>query len=257
MRLQKKNMTGVFVFITILLAMGGIFLPGRILAWQSDAELNVVSEVPKQYSLEVSTAMARNASANLKMNERLQLIAGKWTSNVSVADTYEMETQDYEAIALAREGVQELYKNDLYPESVSSEYGSWYTWEATPYKAVDATFHTYTAYFWKVNFRKYNGLENHQVYMLEDGTIFYATVHYGSRTNMDSLIRLRDYFAQKGQNAVVISYNQKLISSYVPYTDDFSSDLQWMDLVKVTKEEYPYYVVQAYTEKSYLYSVAP
>lgn len=39
---------------------------------------------------------------------------------------------------------------------------------------MDTTFHTYSAYYWKLVFTKYDGTEKHMVFLLEDGTVLLA-----------------------------------------------------------------------------------
>ena len=39
---------------------------------------------------------------------------------------------------------------------------------------MDTTFHTYSAYYWKLIFTKYDGTEKHMVFLLEDGTVLLA-----------------------------------------------------------------------------------
>lgn len=51
-------------------------------------------------------------------------------------------------------------------------------------KASDNTFNTYTAYYWIIRFEKYDGTQNHTIWMLEDGTIIMAKAHMKDISDM-------------------------------------------------------------------------
>lgn len=71
----------------------------------------------------------------------------QWESETQEAYSYEMTLKDYEAAALARDSMEAIYQKGQYPSDLASSYANWYTWEAFPEKAVDTTFHTYSAYY--------------------------------------------------------------------------------------------------------------
>ena len=143
---------------TLLVVLTGIFLPGILIEGQ---ERKAVGEV-------------QEASESLKLNDRIQLITGQWESETQEAYSYEMTLKDYEAAALARDSMEAIYQKGQYPSDLASSYANWYTWEAFSEKAVDTTFHTYSAYYWKLIFTKYDGTEKHAVFLLEDGTVLLA-----------------------------------------------------------------------------------
>lgn len=169
-------MKKTFFLAVLFCLLAGIFLPGVFLDKKSGSDENKVHAVSKKY-LSSSAAMARSASLNLKCSDRLELVAGEWDSNTEQAEAYEMAQSDYEAVMLAKEGLKELYQKKLYPLDMEG-YGKWYSWQAVPYKAVDTTFHTYTAFYWVIQFQKYDSTDIHEIRMLDDGTIFMA---YASR----------------------------------------------------------------------------
>ena len=179
-------MKKLFFLAVLFCLLAGIFLPGIFLDKKSGSDENKVHAVSKKY-LSSSAAMARSASLNLKGSERLELVAGKWESDTMQAETYEMAQSDYEAVMLAKEGLKKLYEKKLYPLDMDG-YGRWYSWEAFAYKAVDTTFHTYTAFYWVIKFQKYDGTDIHEVRMLDDGTIFMA---YASQMSGFDSSRLR------------------------------------------------------------------
>ena len=148
------------------------FLPGQILLWESGREIDNVTTVPKESYQSEDSALAKEASARLSNEEKLRLITGEWESEISEAGDFEMQLQGYEAVRMAREKMQALYKKGEFPVDLSELYQNWYGWQVTPYKAVDATFHTYTAYYWEIVFERFDRQKNYTVWMLEDGTIF-------------------------------------------------------------------------------------
>ena len=122
---------------TLLVVLTGIFLPGILIEGQERKAVGEVQAVPAQY-IASDSLLAKEASESLKLNDRIQLITGQRESDLA------------------------------------SSYANWYTWEAFPEKAVDTTFHTYSAYYWKLIFTKYDGTEKHAVFLLEDGTVLLA-----------------------------------------------------------------------------------
>ena len=155
------------------MVLSGIFLPGILIERQECKAVGEVQAVPAQY-IASDSLLAKEASESLKLNDRIQLITGQWESETQEAYSYEMTLEDYEAAALARDSMEAIYQNGQYPSDLASSYANWYTWEAFPMKAVDTTFHTYSAYYWKLIFTKYDGTEKHMVFLLEDGTILLA-----------------------------------------------------------------------------------
>ena len=158
---------GIFIFLCIAFVM-----PGEILMQQSSRELDVVKMVSKESYQSEDSALAREASAKLSREERMQLIRGELESEISEAGEYEMQLQEYEAVQLAREKIAGLYKGGKFPADLSKLYQNWHGWQAKPYKAVDTTFHTYTAYYWEIVFERFDQTQAYTVWMLEDGTIF-------------------------------------------------------------------------------------
>lgn len=155
---------------TLLVVLTGIFLPGILIEGQERKAVGEVQAVPAQY-IASDSLLAKEASESLKLNDRIQLITGQWESETQEAYSYEMTLKDYEAAALARDSMEAIYQKGQYPSDLASSYANWYTWEAFLEKAVDTTFHTYSAYYWKLIFTKYDGTETHTVFLLEDGTV--------------------------------------------------------------------------------------
>lgn len=260
---MKRTMSRKIIYRTLIagtffIALVGILLPGLLLIRYREREIGQVASVPAEYYSAAGSAMARNASANLGVYQKLQLITGKWESRLSEAASYEMDMEDYEAVAAAREGLKELYENGLYPSSVSTDYGNWYTWEAERYKAVDAVFQTYTAYYWEITFSKYDGTEHHTVYLLEDGTVFYAEAELGFGPEPDFLQSASDVLpAMEDAEISAIDTEGENLADWAVYSAMDITGMQLMSLAEVTKEEETCYVLQAYSKSRYLYTIIP
>ncbi len=158
---------GVVVFLIC-----AFFLPGYLLLWQSRMEQGTVATVSKESYQAEGSALAREASARLSKEEKLRLVRGEWESEISEAGEFEMQLQGYEAVRLARQQAQKMFQEGNFPADLSELYQNWYGWQVTPYKAVDTTFHTYTAYYWEIVFERFDQKQSYTVRMLEDGTIF-------------------------------------------------------------------------------------
>ena len=149
----------------IVLVLCAVFLPGRILWLQQSQEFMRVHEVPADYYSADHSALARDASAKLTVEERLQLISGEWASETTKADSEDMDLSAAQAAVLAR-------KQGGGSQNIQENYKKWYSYKAAAYKSVDAVFHTYTAYYWIIRFTRYDGGDTVTIHMLEDGTIF-------------------------------------------------------------------------------------
>lgn len=267
---SKKYIYQVVIMSAVVLALLGIFLPGWLLERQSRVEMNMVDAVPVEYYSPANLAVARNASANLGIYQKLQLITGRWESNVSEADDYERELANFEAVELAKEQMDAFYKYGVYPVSLLSDYENWYSWEAEFCKVVDATFNTYAAYYWKLSFAKYDGSEKHQVYMLEDGTIFLAEAWFEaglenwsgsenyalaltgvSKTNLMVPWNLPGTTKKTAENA------EQDLEEYLSFSDVDAKGLKWMDLARLIANDEEYYMMQASSENRYVISLQP
>ena len=162
----------IMFLLTVTCLLLVLFLPGILLRWQSNRELNMVKNVPREWYQSENSAISKEFSGNLTSEEKLQLVRGEWKSEILSAGEKEMKLGDYQAVELARKRIGKLYQAGKYPVDLSEGYQKWFVWQARPYKAVDATFHSYAAYYWEITFEKYDRSEKYVVYMLEDGTIF-------------------------------------------------------------------------------------
>ena len=160
----KRKISVKSIIISILLLAitgsmitGALIAPGRILNSQAYAREGIVTPVPTDYYSGPSEAIVKNASRQLTEGQCLSLIYGTWDSIVSPAQPSECNFSEYEIAT-------------TYDYNINSYYQKWYSWSATPYKAVDTTFKTYAAIFWRVTFTKYDGTDEKKFYITEGGT---------------------------------------------------------------------------------------
>ena len=159
---RKIRISGIIISVLLLavtsaMIAGALIVPGRILASDVSAREGVVTPVPTDYYSGPSEAIVKNASRQLTEGQCLSLIYGTWDSIVSPAQPSECNFSEYEIAT-------------TYDYSISSYYQKWYSWSATPYKAVDTTFKTYAAIFWRVTFTKYDGTDVKEYFITEGGT---------------------------------------------------------------------------------------
>lgn len=237
----------------ICIVLAGICVPGIVLESKQKREYNQVTQVPKDY-LPSGSVMAKEASVNLKLSEKLSLINGQWNSTTDEAASYEMDEQDYQAVATARTSMEKLYEQKLFPVNLSPYYSNWYTWETTAYKASDNTFNTYTAYYWIIKFKKFDGTENHTIWMLEDGTIILAKAHLNDTIDISQIAVI-----DPTNTAITAQINEtsEYTSAFSYSQIDFSSMnlISLTDAVEVNNQEH-YQVLQFLGDNDYVYAIA-
>ena len=236
--MKKDSFKLIIMSVAVIcIVIAGIMVPGIVLEANQKSEHDHVAKVPKSY-LPSGSVMAKEASANLKLSEKLSLIDGQWDSTTDDAASYEMDEQDYQAVATCRKSMEKLYDEKLYPVNLSPDYSNWYTWEAAAKKASDNTFNTYTAYYWIIRFEKYDGTQNHTIWMLEDGTIIMAKAHMKDISDMSE-------------------YD---LSAYKGYFDYSGIDFSKLNLISETtaveqKNNESYEVLQFLQENEYVYAI--
>lgn len=260
-------MDKILCVVILVLALFGTLLPGRLLVWQSEQELYRVSAAPAEYYSAANLALAHSVSEQLETYQRLQLVAGEWESTIREAATYEGNLKAYEAVQMAKTQMESLYQQRLYPVDLKSDYGNWYTWDAEFYKAVDATFDTYAAYYWEITFRIYDGLVSHRVCMLEDGTIFLAEANVQAGLEVDRIRSDKEWVSrllpERGEEEDVEVTLEKItepeiaVSEALTYPNNDTVGLQWLGLTQASVGEEQYRIIQVYSENRYLVAVCP
>ncbi|MCM1498648.1 MAG: hypothetical protein NC124_09300 [Clostridium sp.] len=164
---HRRLIIGIFLAVTLT----GIFLPGILLHYTFETDLDTIQTVSKNQYNSPNSAMARNASAKLSEYEQIKLIAGTWDSETIPADSSHANITEVQAVSLARTAVEDLYQAGGYPYHFQSGYGNWYSWSTQCFQCTENTFHTYTAYCYLVTFYRYNSDECHNVLITENGTL--------------------------------------------------------------------------------------
>lgn len=250
--MKKDSFKLIIMSVAVIcIVIAGIMVPGIVLEANQKSEHDHVAKVPKGY-LPSGSVMAKEASANLKLSEKLSLIDGQWDSTTDDAASYEMDEQDYQAVATCRKSIEKLYEEKLYPVNLSPDYSNWYTWEAAAKKASDNTFNTYTAYYWIIRFEKYDGTQNHTIWMLEDGTIIMAKAH------MKDISDMSEY--KEVLHADDESQAETDLSAYKGYFDYSGIDFSKLNLISETtaveqKNNESYEVLQFLQENEYVYAI--
>lgn len=226
MRQQKQNYILISAFLITVCA--GIFLPGILLHYTFQANLNETKPVPKDYYNYSSSVISKNASNKLSEFEKIKLISGAWKSSQTPVDfSYSTITQT-QAADYAKNAVSDLYKAKLYPYHFDSEYGNWYSWKASLFQYTETTFNTYSAYCWLITFYKYDSTEIHDVLITENGTLLSIRTNRtvadnaiikSSATATDFSTSSPSLSDQNWHNSMKHYYNEK----YKPVTVSFLS----------------------------------
>jgi len=256
--MKKINLRVIgLLVLAITIMFAGMLLPGIVLYSNSNGITGKVNIVPKDYYAASNSAMAKNNSKRMKVSEKIQLITGSWKSTIKEANKYETELKDYEATNLALKELSQLYEDGLFPSELQSKYGNWYSWTAKGYKAVDSIFNTYSSCYWVSSFMKYDGTENHEVYMIEDGTIICCVSHFENSTEMGRIEKAYDVYEQKTEYEITDSSDNVNIIELIRYPIDTQlfNSTEWSTSCNITKENENYNIVQAYTKDSYLYQL--
>lgn len=164
---NKTVLITSFILVTVL----GMVLPGILLHMTFSSKLGAVSPISTDLYDTSNSAIAKNASMKLTEYERMKLISGSWESTQTEVDTSSSNISEVEAVELARNTVSELYTTNAYPYHFDSTYDNWYSWETSCYQCIESSFRTYSAYYWKVTFYRYDTDEIHEVLITENGTL--------------------------------------------------------------------------------------
>jgi hypothetical protein len=183
--------------------------------------LNKAMSAPLEYYSAASSVVARNSSAQLSEYQKLQLISGAWDSRDSEAAQDEALITEYEAVSLAEAALDRLHEAGLYPSTISSDYGNWYSWTANCYKATDTTFNTYTSYYWVISFARYDETENHTVLMTEGGLLLLAIANIKdykyTPKSIDTLYSVLYEKDHRETSAIALKSGDELMSNVPKY----------------------------------------
>ena len=81
--MKKDSFKLIIMSVAVIcIVIAGIMVPGIVLEANQKSEHDHVAKVPKSY-LPSGSVMAKEASANLKLSEKLSLIDGQWDSTTA------------------------------------------------------------------------------------------------------------------------------------------------------------------------------
>ena len=198
MKLQRaKNI--ILIVLAILITVSAVWLPGYLMNRNNNAMFSGIKDVPAEYYSGPSEAIIKNASKQLNYEQCLQLILGIWESETSETSEEFCNINEFGIKTILTIRIDELYARHLYPVSLTTGIDKWYSWSATPYRAIDTTFQTYAAIYWDIRFFKYDGTEKHRFIVTESGDILYAEARFDDEAIMKD-------FNENPQNSSYLFY---------------------------------------------------
>lgn len=154
----------------VVFLLAGCFLPGYIVGKNGEAENDRVMIVPEKFYSK-NLEFLKKTSEKLTETQRLQLATGEWASEISEADTEDMNLSQYEIVNIAVGEINKRYQEGKCDFNLESGFSNWFSWTCIPMKAIDKTFNTYCVYFWEIVFVRYDNSDIHKVRIFENGTI--------------------------------------------------------------------------------------
>ena len=160
--------------------------------------------------------MARSASSNLSSVDRIKLIAGTWESEMQKCENTDGFLNEVEAVELAKKQMEYYYQAGVFPYSMQIKYDNMFSYATELYCYTDSSFHTYSAYLWKITFTKYDDSVECVTYMTESGTILllWTDGEYLPETTMKQCYDNLDMKNVFGDNR----FYQVTIGEYTPAT---------------------------------------
>ncbi|MCR5292213.1 MAG: hypothetical protein K6E28_04935 [Eubacterium sp.] len=180
--MTKSNIKNLILVLGALLAVcAAVWIPGKMQNRIMKKSFSEIKDVPQEYYAGPSESVISNVSKQLTDEQCLELILGRWKSSVSPARKSECTMTDFDIKTMAVLRIRSLYNHGMYPVDLSSDYRNWYSWSATPYKAIDTTFRTYVAIYWCITFTRYDNTELHKIVISERGDILYTSIFYNQK----------------------------------------------------------------------------
>lgn len=238
---NKTVLITSFILVTVL----GIVLPGLLLHITFSSKLGAVSPISTDLYNTSNSAIAKNASMKLTEYERMKLISGSWASTQIEVNTSNTNISEVEAVKLARTAVSELYTANVYPYHFDSTYDNWYSWKTSCYQCIESSFQTYSAYYWKVTFYRYDTDEVHEVLITENGTLLAIRNNIPKETlkNLSSSwdVAMNNYYKTQyadAENIIFLDHNNAFqaptYSGFTLEADKFFSQLLVLNNANVT-----------------------
>ena len=206
----------LILFFCIAVILASVLVPKYLLARTLSEQMDQVVVAPEEYYVEAGEMMARSASSNLSSVDRIKLIAGTWESEMQKCENTDGFLNEVEAVELAKKQMEYYYQAGVFPYSMQIKYDNMFSYATELYCYTDSSFHTYSAYLWKITFTKYDDSVECVTYMTESGTILllWTDGEYLPETTMKQCYDNLDMKNVFGDNR----FYQVTIGEYVPVT---------------------------------------
>lgn len=206
----------LILFFCVAVILASVLVPKYLLARTLFEQMDQVVVAPEEYYVEAGEMMARSASSNLSSVDRIKLIAGTWESQMQKCENTDGFLNEVEAVELAKEQMEYYYQAGVFPYSMQIKYDNMFSYETELYCYTDSSFHTYSAYLWKITFTKYDDSVECVTYMTESGTILllWTDGEYSPEITMKQCYDNLDMKNVFGDNR----FYQVTIGEYMPVT---------------------------------------
>lgn len=206
----------LILFFCVAVILASVLVPKYLLARTLFEQMDQVVVAPEEYYVEAGKMMARSASSNLSSVDRIKLIAGTWESEMQKCENTDGFLNEVEAVELAKEQMEYYYQAGVFPYSMQIKYDNMFSYATELYCYTDSSFHTYSAYLWKITFTKYDDSVECVTYMTESGTILllWTDGEYSPEITMKQCYDNLDMKNVFGDNR----FYQVTIGEYMPVT---------------------------------------
>lgn len=206
----------LILFFCVAVILASVLVPKYLLARTLFEQMDQVVVAPEEYYVEAGEMMARSASSNLSSVDRIKLIAGTWESEMQKCENTDGFLNEVEAVELAKEQMEYYYQAGVFPYSMQIKYDNMFSYATELYCYTDSSFHTYSAYLWKIIFTKYDDSVECVTYMTESGTILllWTDGEYSPEITMKQCYDNLDMKNVFGDNR----FYQVTIGEYMPVT---------------------------------------
>lgn len=206
----------LFLIFCAVIISTSVLVPKYLLARTLSEQMEQVVVAPEEYYVEAGEMMARSASSNLLSVDRIKLISGTWESEMRKCENTEGFLNEAEAVELAKKQMEYYYQAGVFPYSMQIKYDNMFSYATELYCYTDSSFHTYSAYLWKITFTKYDDSVECVTYMTESGTILllWTNEKYSPQTTMKQCydnLDMKNVFGDK-------RFYQVTIGEYMPAT---------------------------------------
>lgn len=212
----------LILFFCIAVILASVLVPKYLLARTLSEQMDQVVVAPEEYYVEAGEMMARSASSNLSSVDRIKLIAGTWESEMQKCENTDGFLNEVEAVELAKKQMEYYYQAGVFPYSMQIKYDNMFSYATELYCYTDSSFHTYSAYLWKITFTKYDDSVECVTYMTESGTILllWTDGEYLPETTMKQCydnLDMKNVFGDNRFYQVTIGEYTPAIAVEIPY----------------------------------------